>query len=217
MQQTNKAEAARECIQRLEQRIESLKSETDFLLQTDPRAESDDAYRERIVSEMTINIQKFQEEIQLHQRTVMQYQSRSQHSLPSSATGGRMTRSKAAASDASLSKVVANIQQASRQAYSASRPQHATTLNKPALSEEDQKRSVEGLLAARKWLITRECQLDSLLDSPAAIAYPPDVLQEFLRVQSVRILTESICDRRASQPSDMETLRQVIKFVANRQ
>jgi hypothetical protein len=217
MQQTNKAEAARESIQRLEQRIESLRSETDFLLQTDPRAESDDAYRERIVSEMTKNIQKCQEEIQLHQRTVMQYQSRSQHSISSSATVGRMTRSKAAASDASLSKVVANIQQASRQAHSSSRPQHATTLNKPALSEEDQKRSVEALLAARKWLIMRECQLDCLLDSPAAIAYPPDVFQEFLRVQTVRILTESICDRRASQPSDMDTLRQVIKFVANRQ
>jgi hypothetical protein len=217
MQPTNKGDASREAIVLLEQKIESLKSEAVFLLQTDPRVESDVAYKEQIVSRLTINIEKFQEQIQVHQRTLLQHQPRSYSSVTAPSAGGRVTRSRAAASDASLSKVAANIQQASRQALTASRTHHATPLDKPVLSEEDQKRSVETLLAARQWLIMRERQLDSLLDSPAAVAYPPDVFQEFLRVQSVRILTESICDRRASQPSDMDTLRQVVKFVASRQ
>ena len=220
MQQVNKVANARETIARLEERVESAKGEIEFLIQTDTRMSTDENYRNGVISEKMQIIDKLQEEIQIHQRVLMQHQthqsSESVSAVPQN-VGGRVTRSRAAASDASLSKVAANIQQASRQAISAARPQRAPLSTKPQLTEEEQRRSVEALMEARNWLIMRERQLDTLLDSPAALSYPRDVFQEFHTIQSVRLLMESICERRATGRSDIDTIRLIVKFVASRQ
>ena len=207
----------RKSLEELEERIDVLNREIEFLLQTDPRISTDQQYRDSIIGEKRNAIENLRDEIQVLQRGLMQAPRADTVPVPQATVSGRVTRSKAAASDASLSKVAANIQQASRQAISASRPQRVTTSTKPQLSEEQQRQSVQALLEARNWLIMRERQLDTFLDSPAAVSYPRDVFQEFLLVQSVRLLTESICDRRATTSSDIDTLRQVVKFVASRQ
>ena len=207
----------RKSLEELEERIDVLNREIEFLLQTDPRISTDQQYRDSIIGEKRNAIENLRDEIQVLQRGLMQAPRADTVPVPQATVSGRVTRSKAAASDASLSKVAANIQQASRQAISASRPQRVTTSTKPQLSEEQQRQSVQALLEARNWLIMRERQLDTFLDSPAAVSYPRDVFQEFLLVQSVRLLTESICERRATTSSDIDTLRQIVKFVASRQ
>lgn len=218
MNGSNRVTQARESIIRLEEQVVGLREEIEFLEANDPQIQTDLEYRTRVLGEKTRKIQALSEEITVHQRTIIQNRGQDTAVVASAGFGStRITRSKSAASDASLSKVAANIQQASRQAMSASRPVRVGSVSKPILSEEEQRRSVQLLLEARNWLITKERHLDSLLDSPSATSYTRDVHQEFFTIQSVRVLMEKVCDRRASEPSDIETLCRIVKFVASQQ
>jgi hypothetical protein len=209
---------AREAIGEIESRAASIKEDIQILMDTDERMRTDEVYRNRIINEKLREVQKLQEESQVHQRIILQAQASSE-SGPQATTGQRVTRSRASAAGATatgISSVAANIQNASRQAsrYAAAQFTGSSTHRK-TITEDEQRRSVKALHDARTWLVEREKELGTMLETGLGI---PDqiTLGSFQTIQSIRIYADAICARHLNPlPGDTEKLRDIIQFVQN--
>lgn len=210
-----KVQAAREAIADIEDKAKRIKEEIDFLLESDERMQTDEAYRNRLIGDKLREVQKLQEQSQAHQRIIIQYQSSAVE------TSSRVTRSRAA-SQSSLSTVAVNIQQAARSTRSATAAipaQSKARGQRSIISEEDQKRSVQALFFTRKWLRDREHLLQSSLEKAGLEAPIPDSMyEEYAAVSSLRVWTESLCSNLMRDSGDSQSaasLKQIIGYVAS--
>jgi hypothetical protein len=113
-----------------------------------------------------------------------------------------------------ISAAAASLQQAARSNRSAP-TQIPTTQHKEArvVSEEEQKRSVQGLYQARKWVLQTESELHSQLERDLS-GQEINAHGQYEAVHAIRLQLESLCAQLNSGETDaitVEALRQTIK------
>ena len=198
---------ARKSIAEIDERANTIRNDIKLMIDSDERMKRDESYRNKVINEKLREVQRLQEESQVHQRTILQFQQ-----APSPATT-RVTRSRAAA----VTSVATNIQQATRESLQASRAptfQQGPSATK-SISEEDQKRSTKALFDTRNWLINRESELCTKLESSFTISEFEN--SEYLLIQGLCNQTESLCANLTKDPNNPQAinqLRQIIQYVS---
>ena len=124
-----------------------------------------------------------------------------------------VTRSRAS-QPTTISAAAASLQQAARSSRSA--PTHIpTTQHKETrvVSEEDQKRSVQGLYQARSWILQREAELQMQLERDLS-GQETNAHGQYEAVHAIRLELERLCAQLNAGRTDantVEALRQTIK------
>jgi hypothetical protein len=221
MNVAQKVEDARRRMVEIEAGARQIKDNIRILLETDERMKFDEAYRNQIIGEKLKEVQKLQDESQVHQRYIFEHQQTQTNStsLP------RVTRSKTSAgAPSSLTEVAANIQQMTKQNQSVARSgvigQRSQAISRKPVSEEDQKRSVVALHNSRKWLAEEENTLKYRLERDGLddIRITEEEYDRFHHISSMRAWMESLCADIRENPLNetaVSDLRRLVRYVVS--